>query len=51
MIIVIMSGFTESPLALRDAGVPAMLLPKPFSPTELQRTIAGVLAGRVPDRS
>jgi CheY-like chemotaxis protein len=51
MMVVVMSGFTENSLALREAGVPAILLAKPFSPTELQRTIAGVLAGRAPDRS
>jgi two-component system cell cycle sensor histidine kinase/response regulator CckA len=48
MLIVIMSGFTEDTLRLRDAGVAAVMLPKPFSPSELQRTIAEILAGRAP---
>jgi two-component system, cell cycle sensor histidine kinase and response regulator CckA len=51
MIIVVMSGFTEDNLKLRDAGIPAILLPKPFTPTVLQRTIAGLLAGRSSARS
>ena len=51
MRIVVMSWFTEQTLKLREAGLPAMLLPKPFSPSDLQRVIADVLAGGSPGRA
>jgi PAS domain S-box-containing protein len=46
MLIAVMSGFTEEALGLRNAGVPAVLLAKPFTPSQLQRAIAEILAGR-----
>ena len=43
MRIVVMSGFTEEALNIREAGVPAALIQKPFAPTELQRRIGELL--------
>jgi PAS domain S-box-containing protein len=43
MRIVVMSGFTEETLDLGKAGVSAVLIQKPFAPTELQRRIAELL--------
>jgi len=46
MRIVVMSGFTEETLDLGKAGVSAVLIQKPFAPTELQRRIAELLGKR-----
>jgi PAS domain S-box-containing protein len=49
--VIVMSGFTEESLRLRDAGIAAVLLPKPFRPADLQQLVAETLAGKAPSHS
>jgi two-component system, cell cycle sensor histidine kinase and response regulator CckA len=46
MLVVVMSGFTEETLNLGGVGVSAVLLPKPFAPSDLLRKVEEVLGAR-----
>jgi CheY-like chemotaxis protein len=44
--VVIMSGYTAEALMVQGIPGPVSLLPKPFTPKELSRKVADILAGR-----
>jgi len=48
MRIVVMSGYTKETLSLDDIGAPAVLVTKPFKPSDLQRKIEEVLGQPCP---